>query len=419
MFSNIAKNTQSCRKKGTECRFNFPRPPSEKTFITKPFDKQDLNDGQNSNLGVGKNNAKEILQKVWDEIQDPANEIFSCEHMFDKLGLTQETFEEAYNAVTSKQAIVLQRNPNEIWTNQYNPCLLKCWDANLDIQFVLDLFSCIVYIISYISKSEREMGLLLKQTAVEAEGGNLSARQTLKKVGSAYLHHREVSAQEAVYRVCNLRMKECSRKTVFIPVGENPTRLSKPLHNVRNNVEEDDEDEMWMTNIVERYENRPNKKEFANMCLAQFCSEFRVLAKSQVPNTTKDGVYELKNGKGYVQKRVKTNPAIIRYPRFSKEKMAEKYYQSILQLFLPYWNQDHLKPPSYELYQTFYESGHVCLKWDKTVHPVRDIDNSNRQIYCQNEDTIKEAEEKFDRIGEPEDAWALLCPETETNRRSC
>lgn len=162
------------------------------------------------------------------------------------------------------------------------------------------------------------MGLLLKQTAVEAEGGNLSARQTLKKVGSAYLHHREVSAQEAVYRVCNLRMKECSRKTVFIPVGENPTRLSKPLHNVRNNVEEDDEDEMWMTNIVERYENRPNKKEFANMCLAQFCSELRVLAKSQVPNTTKDGVYELKNGKGYVQKRVKTNPAIIRYPRFSK-----------------------------------------------------------------------------------------------------
>lgn len=83
------KHSQSCRKKGTECRFNFPRPPSEKTFITKPFDKQDLNDGQNSNLGVGKSNVKEILQKVWDEIQDPANEVFSCEHMFDKHGLTQ------------------------------------------------------------------------------------------------------------------------------------------------------------------------------------------------------------------------------------------------------------------------------------------------------------------------------------------
>lgn len=78
----------------------------------------------------------------------------------------------------------------------------------MDIQFVLDAFSCIVYIVSYISKSEREMGMLLKQTKLEAEEGNYDARQTMKKIGSAYLHHREVSAQEAVYRVCNLKMKE-------------------------------------------------------------------------------------------------------------------------------------------------------------------------------------------------------------------
>lgn len=113
------------------------------------------------------------------------------------------------------------------------PCLLKCWDANMDIQFVLDPFSCIVYIVSYISKAEREMGMLLKQTKIEAEEGNLNARETMKRIGSAYLHHREVSAQEAVYRVCNLKMKECSRKVVFVPVGDNPTRLSKPLSQMK------------------------------------------------------------------------------------------------------------------------------------------------------------------------------------------
>ena len=182
----------------------------------------------------------------------------SCEQLFDALEIDQGIFEKTYNTIRSKQTIVLQRNPNEIWTNQYNPCLLKSWDANLDIQYVLDPFSCIVYIISYISKSEREMGMLLKQTSIEAEEGNLSARQTLKKIGSAYLHHREVSAQEAVYRVCNLRMKESSRKTIFIPVGENPTRLSKPLHQIKENRE--DEDDVWMTSLVERYENRPNKR---------------------------------------------------------------------------------------------------------------------------------------------------------------
>ncbi|XP_052683843.1 uncharacterized protein LOC128164141 [Crassostrea angulata] len=155
-----------------------------------------------------------------------------------------------------------------MWTNQYNPCLLKSWDANMDIQYVLDPFSCIVYIISYISKSEREMGMLLKQTKIEAAEGNLSAHDTIKRVGSAYLNHREVSAQEAVYRVCNLKMKESSRKVNFIPVGENPTRLSKPLGQITKNKkvkigendvnadddndDDDEENSLWMTNIVER-----------------------------------------------------------------------------------------------------------------------------------------------------------------------
>ena len=411
------KHSQSCRKKGTECRFNFPRPPSETTFITEPSDNASVNDTDDLQLQMEKQAAKQLLQTVWEKVQDPTSEFLSCEQLFDALEINQGIFEKAYNTITSKQTIVLQRNPNEIWTNQYNPCLLKSWDANLDIQYVLDPFSCIVYIISYISKSEREMGMLLKQTSIEAEEGNLSARQTLKKIGSAYLHHREVSAQEAVYRVCNLRMKESSRKTIFIPVGENPTRLSKPLHQIKENRE--DVDDVWMTSIVERYENRPNNEEFVNMCLAQFCSEFRVLAKSEVPSTSKEGVFELQNGKGFVQRRVRTNPAIIRYPRFSQEKTPEKFYQSMLQLFLPYWCQDHLKPPKYDLYQAFYESGQVRLNGKRSLQSVKTIVDCNHQNYCKNEQIINDAEEMFERIGEPEDAWAQLCPETETNRRHC
>ncbi len=29
------RHAKTCRKKGTTCRFNFPRPPSENTFITR------------------------------------------------------------------------------------------------------------------------------------------------------------------------------------------------------------------------------------------------------------------------------------------------------------------------------------------------------------------------------------------------
>ncbi|XP_062609123.1 uncharacterized protein LOC134270887 [Saccostrea cucullata] len=418
------KHSQSCRKKGTDCRFNFPRPPSKKTFLAKPRNfEEDTENESNGNLVLKRNDAKAILQKVWENIQDPTQNLSSTE-IFYKLGISQELFEDAYSIITSKQTIVLQREPSEAWTNQYNPCLLKSWDANLDIQYVLDPFSCIVYIISYISKSEREMGMLLKQTKNEAEEGNLSARQTMKKIGSAYLHHREVSAQEAVYRVCNLKMKECSRKVTFIPVGENPTRLSKPLHQMNKSKEmagddDDDEDDIWMTNIVERYENRPKLQEFADMCLATICADYRVLAKSQVPSNLREGIFELQNGKGYIQKRTRTKPAIIRFPRFNKEKMPEKFYQSILQLFLPYWKEDQLKPPKYELFQTFYESGCVRLKSDKKVKMVREIVDMNKQIYCKNEDVLDQAQETYEIIGEPEDAWALLCPQTEESRENC
>ncbi|XP_052692014.1 uncharacterized protein LOC128170074 [Crassostrea angulata] len=421
------KHSKSCKKKGTECRFNFPRPPSQKTFITNAQEVEEENSDEcEKETMVNKTYAKELLLSVWEKVQNEVDGIITTEELFDDLSLSQELYEEAHNILSTKKSVILKRCPNEVWTNQYNRCLLKSWDANMDIQFVLDPFSCIVYIVSYISKSEREMGMLLKQTKLEAEDGNFDARQTMKKIGSAYLHHREVSAQEAVYRVCNLKMKECSRKVVFVPVGDNPVRLSKPLSVLKKKApkdvqlideEDDDENEVWMTNIVERYMNRPDKPMFHEMCLADFCSRFRVLAKSQVPKKENENVFELQNGKGYVQQRTRTQPAVVRYPRFNKEKMPEKYYQSLLQLFLPYWIETQLKPPGFDLYEDFYNSGYVRISGERRNRSVKSIVEINHSHYAKNEDLIENAQEAYEMNGEPEDAWSRICPETEVLRR--
>ena len=476
-------HSKSCKKKGNVCRFNFPRPPSVRTFISSQSEtelEEQMSNKPNMATGLNvkldneqrltvtkqeiemesdeqlsditdntdkideeqkpidtKQEAVNLLRGVWDYILSQ-DKILTCEQLFQKLGIDQLRYEEAHNALTKRQCVVLKRDPNEVWINQYNPHLLRCWDANMDIQFVLDPFSCIVYIISYISKAEREMGMLLRQTKLESEEGNMNARQTMKAIGNAYLHHREVGVQEAVYRVCGLHMKECSRKVLFIPVGENPTRLTKPLSQIKKNkstkegkecakvspdtagdADDDDDDDIFMTNVVERYQSRPTKSEFEKLCLAEFCSAYRVLAKSQIPTgKTVETVHQLQHGKGYIQKRSRSDPAIIRYPRFNELRQREEYHQSMLQLFLPYWTLSQLKPSGFDLYQTFYETGFVKFKGDETLSKVKDVVDRNRSKFIL-EKAIEEAQEHFDIYGTPEDAWAKLCPETEIQRHEC
>ncbi|KAK3100565.1 hypothetical protein FSP39_021862 [Pinctada imbricata] len=446
------KHSKSCRKKGTTCRFNFPRPPSSKTFIVsqletkaKGDENKDLKIFQsetscvmreekeerksNSTDEMPKTEAYDILRRVWDAIQSESFNKYETEGLLERIGIDHSTYEQAQHIVATRQSIVLKRNPDEVWINQYNPTLLKCWDANMDIQYVLDPFSCIVYIISYISKSEREMGMILKQTKIESEEGNLNARQTMKAVGSAYLHHREVGVQEAVYRVCGLKMKESSRKVVFIPVGENPTRLSKPLSQLQASKKSKDDDDtahaheeaeqIWMLNVIDRYIARPNMQEFEQMCLAVFCSVFRVLSKSQVPNKPNNNVFKLRDEKGYIQRRVRSDHAVIRYPPTNISREPEKHYRSILQLFLPYWTENQLKPPEFDLYQSFYETGCVKFKGDSSLHKVQDVVNKNRKLFNKNEDALIEAQELYDLIGEPTDAWAMICSESERSRDEC
>ena len=58
-----------------------------------------------------------------------------------------------------------------------------------------------MYVASYIMKTDRAMGQLLKRVASEVRTEELKQQLQVHKVGSAFSTHREVSAQEAVYRI--------------------------------------------------------------------------------------------------------------------------------------------------------------------------------------------------------------------------
>ncbi len=58
MFRNSVRHSKTCRKKRTVCRFNFPWPPSSRTFITRGGSRDDLKSSD------GKDAASTILEKV-------------------------------------------------------------------------------------------------------------------------------------------------------------------------------------------------------------------------------------------------------------------------------------------------------------------------------------------------------------------
>lgn len=50
---------------------------------------------------------------------------------------------------------------------------------------------------------------------------------------------------------------------------------------------------------------------------------------------------------------------------------------------------------------------------------MKSIVDSNHNYYSKNEDDIEGAQDALELLGEPEDAWANLCPESELNRKEC
>ncbi|XP_037395199.1 uncharacterized protein LOC108432566 [Pygocentrus nattereri] len=421
------RHSKTCKKKGTTCRFNFPRPPSNRTFITRCTTddaKKDTDgscDKENNSPNIispriEKDLAEAIVKKVKEALMNTEVSFDSVDDLFASLGINQEIFEAAYLRMIRKTSVVLKRAPCDVWVNQYNRDLLRCWNANMDIQFVVDAYSCIVYIISYISKAEREMGLLLSCAQKEAsKQGNVDAKQALRKLGSVFLHNREVSAQESVYRLTNMKLKAASRKVQFIPTGH-AIRMSLPLNVIQKKAECSDEERqnIWMTSITDRYKRRPKTEEFAKMCLATFASEYRILSKSEGSSTNS---IKLDKGLGFVKKRTRTDAAVILYARFSPTKDPEKYYQSILQLFLPHYLESQLKPSYFNTYQEFYETGYV--KFCDELCSVKLIVDSNRAMFEKEADIIDQAQEDLEMHGPMEDAWAEICPESEGERLEC
>ena len=105
--------------------------------------------------------------------------------------------------------------------------LINHTKKGLSIPFILciDQYSCAQYICGYLTKNEAGISKLLK--AVNDECNNLKQMEKLNKLAGILDKHREVSVQEAVYRLLGLAMTKSSVKVKYISSGLKQFSTSK------------------------------------------------------------------------------------------------------------------------------------------------------------------------------------------------
>ncbi|CAM4767382.1 unnamed protein product [Rotaria magnacalcarata] len=279
----------------------------------------------------------------------------------------------------------------------------------MDIQFVLDPYACAKYVMSYTTKPEREMSLLLEATHKECREGNMSVREEMKKLTGTFFNHRQVSVQEAIYRATKMPLTYSSRGFVFIPAHSNSCKFWKP-HNILKEMDPYDQN-IYMSNLADKYFDRPNDPEY-DICMADFASEYEIVSINKNVKNPKTPIKRLQTLNFAIKKRC-NRKAIIRYPYFNRETDKENFYETLLSLYLPIRSRDDLKKP----YELFYQIGEIFDNQQQCNVKVKYIVHENQTKYEANIKESGEAESLFNQLSLnlKDNEWAEIVANKESN----
>ena len=361
--------------KNLACRFNFGHFFTEKTIVVEllptSLDKAEKN--------IVFKNRESILTKVKkfiDEFLNPSDKVRYRPDMTvnDVLHYLRIDKSEYYNCLSVAcgvdYEIHLKRPPNSCFINNYNPIVLFAWQANMDIQPVFSHHKCATYLCSYVSKGETHCSEAIRVAAKEAKKDNLGLKDSLQKIGVAFLSSREVSSQECVYRCLpELWLRKTFPGAVFINTAlpEQRVRTMKTKEQLAGL--DDDSTEIFNSNIIERYSDRPDRNfmngiysEVENLCLAEFAAFYYkqyqteddkandnqpvVLSDDLLENQHVDNGYRLPKKVKLMTKKetmkCRKVRAVLTFHTPSKTTESEKYRHHLLMLCCPWCQESDL-----------------------------------------------------------------------------
>ena len=207
------KCTKTCKKKGPNCRFGFPRLPSKRTLISLPVNKEDKDQMDNFKYSKG------LLQKMRDYLQSKDfNKDLDLDAILNLLKIDPEEYEQALVMSERGKQVVLKRKPSECFINNYNRRFLLSYQANMDIQFCLDSYAVVTYVCDYWSKDETGMTEFLKEALKEAK--SLKNKELLSHLKRTYMAKRQIGQCEAIYRaIPSMHLQDANISCTFVQSG--------------------------------------------------------------------------------------------------------------------------------------------------------------------------------------------------------
>ena len=378
-------HTRTCPANNKVCRFNFPKPPMDKTTVLCPFEKstkeKPLTPAQNQQLLKHKSDFKRIEETLNSWSEQPQN--FKINSMDDFLVFLKLSYEDYINALRSSlhvETVFLKRYVDERWINGYNAKCLAVWKANMDCQYVVNGFAAASYILDYVTKGERGMSETLRAASKEAAIKNMTQKSSLKHISKRFIDFVETGAQEAAYYLLGIQLYNSSNAVVFIPTAEDSAKMCKPAAETANM--EDDDENIFMLNCTDRYVERPRCLD--GICLAEYVAWYDGLAsyyksaqkldpdddfaqekeKEQVDEDEPADEGSTMNVQG-LKKRKKAR--IIRYVNFNIDTHKEEHYRELLMLFSSYRDINTLRA-NCETYKERYQEVKNEVEKQRTIY---------------------------------------------------
>ena len=237
-------NCHCCTSKcASACKYGFPRFPLKDTIMI------DKNEPKNSTVEDKEKilNRENILRKVREVLKDDDK----LETIFKKYPEKGETLEDDYYFRSQRieellkvagdisyedyvislkcmknngSTVLIKRDIDEIYVNNYNQEWITNWNANMDIQIVLDYFGLITYVTDYWAKADEGLTPILREAAKQLKA-EPEQKKRAQEMANTFISHRQMGEAEAYYKILpNLTLKYSNVDTVFVPTDKKELR---------------------------------------------------------------------------------------------------------------------------------------------------------------------------------------------------